>query len=84
MRKLGEIVGGGTNASARASAASVGESGGSFAVDGVEGAGGRGAGLVIDYGADRVFGPVHRLSTFDFRLSTFDAVVSLLTRPGLP
>lgn len=81
MRKLGEIVGGGASASASASAKSVGENGGSAAVEGVEGAGGGGAGLVIDYGADRVFGSSFRVS---HRRSTFDTVVSLLTRSGLP
>ncbi|RSH90450.1 hypothetical protein EHS25_001055 [Saitozyma podzolica] len=75
MRKLGEIVGGGTNASARASATSVGESGGSFAVDGVEGAGGRGAGLVIDYGADRVFGS-------SFRAFRNHKIVDIFDEPG--
>jgi hypothetical protein len=74
MRKLGEIVGGGASASASASpsATSVGENGGSAAVEGAEGGGGGGAGLVIDYGSDRVFGSSFRvspvgLSTFVFR-----------------
>ncbi|GFZ43374.1 hypothetical protein JCM24511_01094 [Saitozyma sp. JCM 24511] len=77
MRKLGEIVGGGTNAStsARASATSIGESRGSAAVERAEGAGGRGAGLVIDYGADRVFGS-------SFRAFRNHKIVDIFDEPG--